>query len=94
MNKRNRCDNAFKAQAVKLALEIGQNKACNALNLPENTLYNRLHATVCEALMPQIHAGIAAKEQYCKTVSNAFINEAQTGNRARLNDDSPLLRKT
>lgn len=44
MNKRNRYDNEFKAQAVKLALEIGQNKACNELNLPENTLYNRLHA--------------------------------------------------
>ena len=44
MNKRNRYDNEFKAQAVKLALEIGQNKACNALNLPENTLYNWLHA--------------------------------------------------
>ena len=29
MNKRNRYDNEFKAQAVKLALEIGQNKACN-----------------------------------------------------------------
>lgn len=44
MNKRNRYDNEFKAQAVKLALEIGQNKACNELNLPENTLYNWLHA--------------------------------------------------
>ena len=44
MNKRNRYDNAFKAQAFKSALEIGQNKACNALNLPGNTLYNRMHA--------------------------------------------------
>ena len=43
MSKRKHNDNAFMDQAVKLALEIGQSKACNALNLPENTLYGRMH---------------------------------------------------
>ena len=31
MSKRNRYDREFKVQAVKLALEIGQTKACNEL---------------------------------------------------------------
>lgn len=44
MNKRNRYDNEFKVQAVKLALEIGQSKACRELNLPENTLYSWLRS--------------------------------------------------
>jgi transposase len=43
MSKRKHYDNEFKVQAVKLALEIGQSKACNELNLPENTIYG-MHA--------------------------------------------------
>lgn len=49
--------------------------------------------TTYEALMPQILAGLPAREQYCKAVNNAFINEARTGNWARLDNDSPLLSK-
>jgi transposase len=44
MSKRKHYDNEFKVQAVKLALEIGQSKACNELNLPENTIYGWMHA--------------------------------------------------
>ena len=44
MSKRNRYDHEFKVQAVKLALEIGQTKACNELKLPENTIYGWMHA--------------------------------------------------
>ena len=44
MSKRKHYDNEFKIQAVKLALEIGQRKACNELNLPENTIYGWMHA--------------------------------------------------
>ena len=44
MSKRNRYDHEFKVQAVKLALEIGQTKACNELKLPENTIYCWMHA--------------------------------------------------
>ena len=38
MCKRKHYDHEFKVQAVKLALEIGQAKACNELELPENTI--------------------------------------------------------
>lgn len=44
MKKRKHYDNEFKVQAVKLALEIGQSKACTELNLPENTIYGWMHA--------------------------------------------------
>ncbi len=44
MKKRNHYDHEFKVQAVKLALEIGQAKACTELNLPENTIYGWMHA--------------------------------------------------
>jgi transposase len=44
MSKRKHYDNEFKVQAVKLALEIGQSKACNALNLAENTIYGWMQA--------------------------------------------------
>lgn len=44
MSKRNHYDKEFKAQAVKLALEVGQSKACRELNLPENTIYSWMHA--------------------------------------------------
>ena len=44
MSKRKHYDNDFKIHAVKLALEIGQSKACNELNLPENTIYGWMHA--------------------------------------------------
>jgi transposase-like protein len=39
MSKRKRYDNEFKVLAVKRDLEIGQSKASNKLNLPENTIY-------------------------------------------------------
>ena len=41
---RNCAQNLLKVQAVKLALEIGQTKACNELKLPENTIYGWMHA--------------------------------------------------
>ena len=44
MSKRNHYDREFKVQAVRLALEVGQSKACNELNLPENTIYSWMHA--------------------------------------------------
>ena len=44
MSKRKHYDKEFKVQAVKLALEIGQSKASNELNLPENTIYGWMHA--------------------------------------------------
>jgi transposase len=44
MSKRKHYDNAFKVQTVKLAREIGQSKACNEINLPENTIYGWMHA--------------------------------------------------
>ena len=44
MIKRNHYDREFKIQAVKLALEVGQSKACNELNLPENTIYSWMHS--------------------------------------------------
>ena len=44
MSKRKYYDKEFKVQAVKLALEIGQSKASNELNLPENTIYGWMHA--------------------------------------------------
>ncbi len=44
MKKRNHYDHEFKVQAVKLALEKGQSKACIELNLPENTIYGWMHA--------------------------------------------------
>ncbi len=44
MSKRKHYDKEFKVQAVKLAIEIGQSKACNELNLPENTIYGWMHA--------------------------------------------------
>ena len=44
MSKRNHYDREFKVQAVKLALEVGQSKACNELSLPENTIYSWMHA--------------------------------------------------
>ena len=44
MSKRKHYDNEFKVQAVKLALEVGQSKACRELNLPENTIYGWMHA--------------------------------------------------
>lgn len=42
--KRKHYEHEFKVQAVKLALEIGQNKASRELNLPENTIYGWMHA--------------------------------------------------
>ncbi len=33
-------DNEFKAQAVKLAQEIGGHKAANELGIPKGTMYN------------------------------------------------------
>ena len=44
MSKRKHYDQDFKVQAVKLALKIGQTKACNELKLPENTIYGWMHA--------------------------------------------------
>ena len=44
MSKRKHYDHEFKVQAVKLALEIGQTKACNELKLTENTIYGWIHA--------------------------------------------------
>ncbi len=35
MSKRKHCNNEFKDQAVKLALEIGQKKDCNEMNSSE-----------------------------------------------------------
>ena len=53
MSKRKHYDNDFKVQAVKLALEIGQSKACSELNLPENMIYGWMHAYRKENL-PQV----------------------------------------
>lgn len=44
MRKRSHYDHEYKVQAVKLALEVGQAKACTELNLPENTIYGWMHA--------------------------------------------------
>ena len=39
MSKNRQYDNDFKVQAVKLAKEIGTEKAAKELNVPSNTLY-------------------------------------------------------
>ena len=52
MSKRNHYDNAFRVQAVKLALEIGQSKASKALDLPENTIDDWMRAYDQETYSP------------------------------------------
>jgi hypothetical protein len=45
-----------------------------------------------EVLMPQILAGMPARDHYCQAVNNAWLNEARAGNWARLDNNSPLMK--
>ena len=45
-----------------------------------------------EVLMPQIRSGMPARNQYCEAVNNTFINEARSGNWARVDHNSPLMK--
>lgn len=46
-----------------------------------------------ELLAPQILDGMPGRNQYCEAVNNALINEARAGKWARVDNDSPLMKK-
>lgn len=46
-----------------------------------------------QVLMPQILAAMPLRNRYCEAVNNALINEARSGKWARVDNNSPLMKK-
>lgn len=48
---------------------------------------------IYEVLMPHLKAGMPARAQYCEAVNRSLINEARAGKWARVDNQSPLMKK-
>ena len=93
MSKNRQYDNDFKVQAVKLAKEIGTEKAAKELNVPSNTLYGWVNKAKVGGLdislgerNPEDALNIAQENQQLKKKTNAMEKEIK-----RLNEMNEFL---
>lgn len=93
MSKNRQYDNDFKVQAVKLAKEIGTEKAAKELNVPSNTLYGWVNKAKVGGLdislgerKPEDALNIAQENQQLKKKTNAMEKEIK-----RLNEMNEFL---
>lgn len=93
MSKNRQYDNDFKVQAVKLAKEIGTEKAAKELNVPSNTLYGWVNKAKAGGLdislgerNPEDALNIAQENQQLKKKTNAMEKEIK-----RLNEMNEFL---
>ena len=93
MSKNRQYDNDFKVQAVKLAKEIGTEKAAKELNVPSNTLYGWVNKAKVGGLdiglgerSPEDALNIAQENQQLKKKTNAIEKEIK-----RLNEMNEFL---
>ena len=93
MSKNRQYDNDFKVQAVKLAKEIGTEKAAKELNVPSNTLYGWVKKAKVGGLdiglgerSPEDALNIAEENQQLKKKIKAMEKEIK-----RLNEMNEFL---
>lgn len=93
MSKNRQYDNDFKVQAVKLAKEIGTEKAAKELNVPSNTLYGWVKKAKVGGLdiglgerNPEDALNIAEENQQLKKKIKAMEKEIK-----RLNEKNEFL---
>ena len=93
MSKNRQYDNDFKVQAVKLAKEIGTEKAAKELNVPSNTLYGWVNKAKVGGLdislgerNPEDALNIAQENQQLKKKTKAMEKEIK-----RLNEMNEFL---
>ena len=93
MSKNRQYDNDYKVQAVKLAKEIGTEKAATELNVPSNTLYGWVKKAKAGGLdiglgerNPEDALNIAEENQQLKKKIKAMEKEIK-----RLNEKNEFL---